>query len=145
MESCLKKILLNTRRSLDPIKTNHWPGRYHRKRRTRCRWALPGNPAGQIRKSRDITMSLLHVGEAATVSYLLCVSSFSSPVAIRIRWFVSVGRATVSMFGTDPCFRRVQGVLLAASSPKDSLRWKQVGSKCAEQTAEYSDGSKLAR
>ena len=46
---------------------------------------LSGNPAGHIRKSRDITVSLLHVGEAATVSYLLCVSSFSSLLAIRIR------------------------------------------------------------
>ena len=46
---------------------------------------LSGNPAGHIRKSRDITVSLLHVGEAATVSYLLYVSSFSSLLAIRIR------------------------------------------------------------
>ena len=27
MESYLKKILPSTRRSLDPIKTNHWPGK----------------------------------------------------------------------------------------------------------------------
>ena len=47
----------------------------------------------------------------------------------------------MSTFGTDPCFRRVQGILLPASSPKDSLRWKQVGLKCAEQRAECSDGS----
>ena len=26
MESCLKKILSSTRHSLDPIKTDHWPG-----------------------------------------------------------------------------------------------------------------------
>ena len=49
----------------------------------------------------------------------------------------------MSMFGTDPCFRKVRGVLLAASSLKDSLHWKQVGLKCAEQRAECSDGSKL--
>ena len=46
----------------------------------------------------------------------------------------------MSTFGTDPCFRRVRGVLSAASSPKDSLCWKQVGSKCAEQRAECSFG-----
>ena len=51
----------------------------------------------------------------------------------------------LSTFGTDPCFRRVRGVLSAASSPKDILRWKQVCTKFAEQRAEHSDGSKLAR
>ena len=34
MESCLKKILPSTRRSLDPIKTNHWPGKIPRKTKT---------------------------------------------------------------------------------------------------------------
>ena len=47
----------------------------------------------------------------------------------------------MSTFGTDPCFRRVRGVLSTGSSPIDSLRWKQVGSKCAEQRVECSDGS----
>ena len=34
MESCLKKILPSTRRSLDPIKMNHWPGKIPQKTKT---------------------------------------------------------------------------------------------------------------
>ena len=34
MESCLKKILPSTCRSLDPIKTNHWLGKIPRKTKT---------------------------------------------------------------------------------------------------------------
>ena len=92
----------------------------------------------------NITVSLLHVREAATVSYLLCVSSFSSPVGICIRYLVfcrwsycvNVQHGSLLQKGTR-CF-------ISSSSPKDSLCLKQVGSKCEEQRAEYSDGSKLA-
>ena len=34
MKSCLKKILPSTRRSLDPIKTNHWPEKIPQKTKT---------------------------------------------------------------------------------------------------------------
>ena len=78
MKSCLK-ILPSTRRSLDPIKTNHWPGKiYHgKRRRTRRRWALSGNPAGQIRKSR---------GCGFLVSALLTLYRSARVLSVRRNW-----------------------------------------------------------
>ena len=56
-----------------------------------------------------------------------------------------VAGSTVSTVGMDPLFRRLRGVLSAASGPKGSFRLKQAGCKWAEQRAEYLDGANFAR
>ena len=40
---------------------------------------------------------------------------------------LTVAGSTVSTVGTDPLFRRLQGILTAAPGPKGSFRSKQAG------------------